>query len=60
MTVRDTKDYKGFQVDVITAAYESNEKGAKPQIFYKTILDFRYSGDALFIEVGRLTPTGEK
>lgn len=57
MIVRDTKDYKGFQVDVTTAAYESNEKGAKPQTFYKTILDFRYSGDALFIEVGRLTPT---
>ncbi|MSW53334.1 MAG: hypothetical protein F2817_20910 [Actinobacteria bacterium] len=54
MVVRDSKDFKGFQVDVITAAYESNEKGAKPKTNYKTTLDFRYSGDALFIEVGRL------
>ncbi len=57
MKVRDTKDFKGFQVEVITAAYESNEKGAKPKVHYKTTLDFRYSGDSLFIEVGALNPT---
>jgi hypothetical protein len=57
MEIIDSPDYKGFQVIVTTAAYESNDAKAKPAIFYKTVLDFRYSGDALFIEVGRLTPT---
>lgn len=57
MVVRDTKDFKGFQVEVVTAAYESGEKGAKPKTYYKTVLDFRYSGDTLFIEVGGLNPT---
>ena len=57
MEIIDSPDFKGFQVIVTTAAYESNDAKAKPAIYYKTVLDFRYSGDALFIEVGKLTPT---
>ena len=52
--IRDSAKYKGFQVVVTTSAYESDTKGAKAKNKYETKLDFRYSGDALFIEVGAL------
>ena len=51
--VNDTDEYSGFQVSFFTAALRSAKKN-KIVAKYKTILDFRYSGDALFIEVGKL------